>query len=74
MNTRATGLVSMYCSDGLMREGWLIDQETGSVARFHADDNSYVRDPKVFVDKSMYLGPMRCLFSRSGNICVKKRR
>ena len=40
----------------LMREGWLIEQETGAAARFHADDNSYVRDPKVFVDKCRYLG------------------
>ena len=40
----------------MMREGWLIDQEAGSAARFHADDNSYGRDPKVFVDKGMYLG------------------
>ena len=40
-----------------MREGWLIEQETGAPARFHADDSSYVRDPKVFVDKGRYLGP-----------------
>ena len=36
--------------------GLLTEQETGSAARFHADDNSYVRDSKVFVDKGMYLG------------------
>ena len=56
MKSQAAGLVSMYYCNGLMREGWLIDPETGSAARFHADDNSYVRDPKVFVDKGMYLG------------------
>ena len=39
-----------------MRESWLIEQETGAAARFHADDSSYVRDPKVFVDKGRYLG------------------
>ena len=39
-----------------MREAWLIDQQAGAAARFHPDDNSYVRDPKVFVDKGRYLG------------------
>ena len=39
-----------------MREGWLIEESSGAAARFHADDNSYVRDQKVFVDKGRYLG------------------
>ena len=31
----------------LVDEGsWLIEQETGAAARFHADDSSYVRDPR----------------------------
>ena len=40
-----------------MREGWLIEQETGAAARFHPDDNSYGREPKVFVDRGRWLGP-----------------
>lgn len=35
----------------------MIEQETGAAARFHVDDSSYVRAPKVFVDKGRYLGP-----------------
>ena len=40
-----------------MREGWLIDQQTGAAARFHPDEKSYIRNPKVFVDKGRWLGP-----------------
>ena len=40
-----------------MREGWLIDQQAGAAARFHPDEKSYIRNPKVFVDKGRWLGP-----------------
>ena len=33
-----------------MADGWLIDSENYWVARFHRDEKSWLRDPKVFVD------------------------
>ena len=36
-----------------MKEGWLLDAETRWAYRFHADAKSWVRDPRVFVDKGM---------------------
>ena len=33
-----------------MREGWLLNEETKWAYRFHRDEKSWVRDPKVFVD------------------------
>ena len=46
----------MYHCGWLMSESWLIEQETGAAARFYDDDSSYVRDPKVFVDRGRCLG------------------
>ena len=33
-----------------MGDGWLSDPETTWTYRFHRDDKSWLRDPKVFVD------------------------
>ena len=33
-----------------MREGWLLNEETKWAFRFHRDEKSWVRDPKVFED------------------------
>ena len=33
-----------------MAEGWLTDHERYWVARFHRDERSWQRDPRVFVD------------------------
>ena len=33
-----------------MGDGWLSDPETTWTYRFHRDDRSWLRDPKVFVD------------------------
>ena len=40
-----------------MGEGWLIEESSGAAARFHADEKSYVRNLKVFVDRGRWLGP-----------------
>ena len=34
-----------------MREGWLIDSDNRWVWRFHRDETSWLRDPKVFIDR-----------------------
>ena len=34
-----------------MREGWLIDSGNCWVLRFHLDEISWLRDPKVFIDR-----------------------
>ncbi len=33
-----------------MGDGWLCNAEQGWTCRFHRDDKSWVKDPKVFVD------------------------
>ena len=33
-----------------MRDGWLMNPTDGWTYRFHRDEKSWVRDPKVFVD------------------------
>ena len=33
-----------------MHEGWLLDCDQRWAYRFHRDDKSWTRDPKVFVD------------------------
>ena len=33
-----------------MREGWLIDRDRHWACRFHRDENSWIREPMVFVD------------------------
>ena len=33
-----------------MAEGWLIDRDRHWVCRFHRDENSWIREPRVFVD------------------------
>ena len=33
-----------------MADGWLIDSDSCWVARFHRDEHSWARDPRVFVD------------------------
>ena len=33
-----------------MRDGWLKNPSDGWTYRFHRDEKSWVRDPKVFVD------------------------
>jgi len=51
-----------------MREGWLIDSDNCWVWRFHLDEISWLRDPKVFIDRGRVMpdGPpllkeRRCL-------------
>ena len=48
-----------------MRQSWVIAQETGAAALFHLDNNSWLRDPKVFVDKGRLLGPNEVLLLKS---------
>ena len=33
-----------------MREGWLIDSKNHWSVRFHRDEKSWVKEPRVFVD------------------------
>ena len=33
-----------------MRDGWLMNPTDGWTYRFHRDEKSWLRDPKVFVD------------------------
>lgn len=35
---------------GVMAEGWLLDCDQRWAYRFHRDEKSWLRDPKVFVD------------------------
>ena len=49
-----------------MSEGWLLDQDRFWEMRFHRDEKSWVRDPKVFVDlgREMARGEAPLLKSR----------
>ena len=49
-----------------MAEGWLTDGEGYWVARFHKDEKSWLRDPRVFVDygREMPAGEPALLKSR----------
>ena len=46
-------LEQAYYDSSIMREGWLVDPVTNWVWRFHRDDKTWVRDPKVFMDRGM---------------------
>ena len=35
-----------------MLEGWLIDSDDFWIWRFHRDEKAWIRDPKVFIDRS----------------------
>ena len=43
----------------MMQEGWLIDRNDYWVWRFHRDQDEWIRDPKVFIDRGrlMSAGP-----------------
>ena len=49
-----------------MPEGWLLDQDRFWAMRFHRDEKSWIRDPKVFVDlgREMARGEAPLLKSR----------
>ena len=51
---------------GVMKEGWLIDANDYWVWRFHRDNSSWVRDPKVFIHRGRQMP--------EGPLLLKKRR
>ncbi len=55
----------------MQRNGWLQDPNTQNTKRFHRDEKSWFRDPKVFIDSGRPLSNEHALLKSRSHVALR---